>query len=291
MNRTRTGAIEGKASGDGRRWVAGAAGLLAGLVLLPGLAGAQVVEPRFELRLDYFQAEYDSSVRFDSVQLGLGTTLDLESDLGVEDSAGVERVNLQIRTGRRGHIVVDHVSMDRNGMGQVSRDFVFGDFLFQANADVASSVSTDFTAVGWRFDFARDPITEVALSLSVAQIEIDASVRGPVGIVGGPSIEVEEHGTIDGPVPMLGLHVARWIGHGRLSGYVRYLSVSDLDGWSGDITDAGFGLDWFFTANLGLSAGYSATEINGENTSTDLDGLTKADSSFSGFRAGVILSF
>ena len=71
MNRTESKSIQGTVGGDGRRCAIGAALLLVGLLVAPAVAGAQVVEPRFELRLDYFQAEYDSSVRFDSAKAGL----------------------------------------------------------------------------------------------------------------------------------------------------------------------------------------------------------------------------
>ncbi len=269
-----------------------AAGLASvGLWIASPLA-AQPIDPRVELRADYFAANFDSSVRFDAIDFGIGTTLDLESDLGVEDSADILRAELALRTGNRSRLTVDYVAFDREGSAVVGRQFRFGDFVFRADADVTSATETRFAALGWRYALIKNPSSEFGFSLSAAWVEIDASVSGLVVVQGGPSFEVVESGDVEGPVPMLGLHGAWWLGDRfRLSAAGRYLDIDDLDGWSGSALDLSARFDWFFLDNVGVGAGWASTEIEAENTEPDDDGLTRAESAFDGLRVGLTLAF
>lgn len=260
------------------------------LALAPALL-AQPVDPTFELRADLFQANFDSSVRFDSLDLGLGTSLDLEEDLGVEDSADVLRAELALRTGRRGRLTLDYVTFDRDGSAVVGRQFRFGDYVFRADAAVSSSTETRFAALGWRYALVKNATSEFGLSLSAAWVEISASVTGQVVINGFPSLAVSESGDVEGPVPMLGLHGAWWIGDQfRLSAAGRYLEIEDLDGWTGSALDLSARFDWFFLDQLGIGVGWSSTELEAENLDPEEDGLTRADSSFDGLRVGLTLA-
>jgi hypothetical protein len=255
-------------------------------------AAAQPLDPGFELRADLFRASFDSSVRFDSAELGLGTDLDLESDLAVEDESDVVRGELLFRTGNRSRLTLDYAAFDREGEGVVGRTFRFGDFTFRADADVVTQTETSFAALGWRYALYKDPRSEIGLSLSVAWVDISASVAGLVVIQGGPSIEVEESGEASGPVPMLGLHGAWWLGDRmRISAAGRYLEIDDLDGWGGSALDLGARFDWFFLDNLGVGGGYSATTLEAESNDPEEDGLSKAESSFDGFRVGLTVVF
>lgn len=255
-------------------------------------AGAQPLDPGFELRADLFRASFDSSVRFDSADFGVGTDLDLESDLQVEDESDIVRAELLFRTGRRSRLTIDYTAFDREGQGVVGRTFRFGDFTFRADADVVTETDTSFAALGWRYAFFQNPSSEIGLSLSVAWVDISASISGLVLIQGGPSIEVEEKGEASGPVPMLGLHGAWWLGDRmRITAAGRYLEIDDLDGWGGSALDLGARFDWFFLENLGVGAGYSATTLEAESNDPEEDGLSKAESSFDGFRVGLTVVF
>ncbi len=260
------------------------------LALAPALS-AQPVDPTLELRADLFQANFDSSVRFDSLDLGLGTSLDLEEDLGVEDSADVLRAELALRTGRRSRLTIDYVTFDREGSAVVGRQFRFGDFVFRADAEVSSSTETRFAALGWRYALVKNATSEFGLSLSAAWVEISASVTGQVVVNGFPTLPVSESGDAEGPVPMLGLHGAWWLGDRfRLSAAGRYLEIEDLDGWTGSALDLSARFDWFFLDQLGVGVGWSSTELEAENLDPEDDGLTRADSSFDGLRVGLTLA-
>ncbi len=262
------------------------------LLVAASPAAAQPRDPGFELRADLFRASFDSAVRFDSRQLGIGTDLDLERDLAVADESDLLRAELLFRTGRRSRLTIDYTAFDREGEGRVGRTFRFGDSTFRADADVVTRTETSFAALGWRYAIYQDDRSELGLSLSVAWVDISASVTGLVVVQGGPSIAVEERGDAEGPVPMLGLHGTWWLGRGlRLAAAGRYLEIDDLDGWGGSALDLSARLDWFFLDHLGVGVGYSATRLEAASNDPADDGLTRAESSFDGFRIGLTVVF
>ncbi|HSM12518.1 MAG TPA: hypothetical protein VLA66_00475 [Thermoanaerobaculia bacterium] len=267
-------------------WLAGAALCLS--LAVP--ATAQRPNPSVELRLDYFQPSFDSSVRLDSEELGIGTDLDLEGDLAMEDDTGAFRANAVFRPGRRARITLDYHAFEREGSAVVGREIQFGGTVFSANADVRSTLDSQFVAAGFGYALLATEQAELGLSLSVAWIELEATLRSDVFVAGIPVFEVVERGETSGPVPMLGAFGAWWLGDRfRLLGDARYLEVSDFDGWDGSALDLGVRFEWFVIDNLALGVGYSLTDI--EATSREARDLGRADYSYDGFRAGVTVAF
>jgi len=265
-----------------------AAASIAGLAAPP--AAAQSPNPKTEIHVEYFQPSFDSSVRFDSEQLGIGTDLDLERDLNMEGDAGALRADLLFRPGRRSRIHVDYHAFDRDGSAVVGRRVQFGGTTFRADAELSSTLKSRFIAVGYGFDFLAQENAELGLSLSVAYVELDATLSGLAVVQGGPSVEIEEKGKTDGPVPMLGVFGSGWIADRfRLGGYVRYLQVGDFNGWEGSALDLGGRFEWFVIDNVAVAVGYGKTEI--EAKSKEFRQLGRANYSYDGFRLGVTFAF
>jgi hypothetical protein len=270
------------------RLVALAAPAIVGLAFGTPAAVAQL-DPAVELRVDLFQGSFDSSLRLDSREFGVGTELDLEQDLGLEEDVDEVRAELLFRTGDQSRLTIDYMAFDRSAAGPLGRPIRVGDFVFVGDIEVASSVESQFVALGWRYDFLAAPESELGLSFSVAWLTIESEITGSVRL-GGTTFSATETGDAEGPVPMLGLHGAQWFGDRfRLSGAVRYLEISDLDGWSGSTLDYGARFDWFFLENLGVGVGWSGTDIEAEFD--DQDDLGRADYAYDGVRAGLTVAF
>lgn len=265
---------------------------MAALVLAAAApAVAQRPDPKVELRLDYFQPSFDSSVRLDSEELGIGTDLDLEGDLAMEDDTGAFRANAVFRPGRRARVILDYHAFERDGNAVVGRAIQFGGTVFNANAEVQSTLDSQFVAAGFGYALLATEQAELGLSLSVAWIELEATLSSTLQIPGVPvAVEIVERGSTDGPVPMVGVFGAWWLGDRfRLLADARYLEVSDFEGWDGSALDLGVRFEWFVIDNLALGVGYSLTDI--EATSREARDLGRADYSYDGFRAGITVAF
>jgi hypothetical protein len=261
-------------------------------------AGAQTAEPMVELALSYYQPAFDTRVRLDSAELGTGTDLSLEDDLGVEDDASELRGEVSIRMGSpRFHLVLDHVEFERSGSNVLGRSVQFGAVVYAANAELVASVESSHTGAALRWSFVRNPTSDLAVSLGVSHLDVAASITGraittangaPVG-----SVDVAEKGDASGPVPLVGLHGLFWLGDRlrlRLDG--RYIDIGELvdeDKWSGSMTEYGASIDYFILPWLGLGVGYAATAI--EADFNDEDELGSVDYDFDGLRGTVTLLF
>jgi len=271
--------------------------LFAGAIflLLPAAAAAQPTalgrsDSRVEIHLEYVRPSFDSSVRLDSAELGIGTEIDLERELGLDETGSGARAELLFRLGRRNRLTLDYTAFDRSGSRTITESIQFGDAIYTASAEVDSTLDSRWLAAGWRFAFVAEPQAEVGFSLNVAWIEIEASLSGLATLGDGPPLPIEESGQVDGPVPMLGLHGSFWLGDRvRLSGAARYLDIDDLDGWSGSALDYGAQVEWFLLERLALSAGYGGNQIEAE--SSEAGTLGHADLAYDGFRAGLTVRF
>ena len=273
------------------------------LALVATLGGAsalraEAIDPRVELALAVYDPSFDSKVRLDSDVLGLGTGLDLERDLGIESSSQELRAEVGFRLGRRFRLDADHVGFDRSGHNTLTRQVQFGDVVYAANADLAARVKSTHTGVSLRFSFVSTPTTDVAVSLGGSWLDVSAELSGlasatasgvPVG-----SALIAEKGEASGPVPLVGLHGAFWAGDRvRLRLDARYFDLdtflNDYKGWSGSMTEYGFGADWFVLPWLAVSGGYAGTRIDADFDDGDNIGSVKY--AFDGFRLGTIFAF
>jgi len=260
-------------------------------------AVAQRAEPIVELALSYYQPAFDTTVRLDSAELGTGTDLSLEDDLGVEDDASELRGEVAIRLGSRFHLVLDHVEFERSGSNVLGRSVQFGDVVYAANAELDASIESSHTGAALRWSFVRNPTSDLAVSLGVTQLDVAAGISGraittangaPVG-----SVDVAEKGDASGPVPLIGLHGLFWLGDRlrlRIDG--RYIDIGELvdeDKWSGSMTEYGASLDYFVLPWLGLGVGWAGTAI--EADFNDGDELGSVDYDFDGLRGTVTLLF
>jgi opacity protein-like surface antigen len=258
--------------------------------LAPASAQTQAIDPTVEIRVDYFEPDFETTLRLDSSSLGIGTSIDLEDDLLMEGDAQELRAELLFRTGERSRITLDYSAFEREGSATIDHEIQFGDVVYHASATVDSSFDSRLAAIGWRYFLVKEDAGEFGFSISVAWVELEATLSGDASLPGGPVLILEESGDAEGPLPLLGLHGAWWLGGGlRLSGAVRYLEIDDFDGWSGSALEAGARLDWFLTQNIAVGAGYYLTEL--EADFEDGDRLGSAEYTYDGPRVGLVFAF
>jgi hypothetical protein len=256
-------------------------------------AGA-TTDPMVEITIGYYQPDFDSSVRLDSSELGTGTEIDLERDLLVADDAEEVRGEVAIRLGRRNRLVLDYVSFDREGENTLSESITFGDVVYKGDVALRAAVESSHTGVAWRFSFVETPAVSLAFSLGASLLDVEASLEGEALLTAdGVPIAgelVRETGDANGPVPLGGLHGRWWLGQRiRLAADARYFDIDDFEGWSGSLLEWGARLDWFLTPNVGLGAGWAATDI--EADFEEESSLGSIDYAFDGWRAHLILAF
>ena len=279
-----------------RRAMSAAALALVALASAAAPALAASDEPTVELAVGYYQPSFTTDVRLDSATFGQGSDIGLERELGVDDSAGAVRGEVGFRISERNRLVADYVAFDRSGNSTLHREVQFGDVVYAADADLSTRVKTRQASASWRFSFVRTDTVDLAVSLGASWLDLEAETSGVASAaVGGlpvGSTDIAEQGKASGPVPLAGLHGRWWLGDSlRLAADARYFDVNNFHGWSGSIVDYGARVEYFFTRNVGLGAGWLGTRLKADFEGSGSSGAGHLDYRLDGAELRAIFAF
>ena len=219
-----------------------------------------------------FFATHQTLARVDSGQLGTGTLVDFEGDLGLETSTETARFDGYLRLGRRHQLRAGYISLSRGASAQLNQQIQWGNDVFDVNAGVDTQVNLVLVPLSYRFAVVKSDRVDFGLSAGVFALFADASVAAPsAGINGAESANF--------PLPVLGADIdialaprVFLVGGGD---YFR-LSLDQVDGsWS----EFRGGLEVFLNRNVGVGAVYRQVNLNIDGTGA-LGGATSGTDIF-----------
>ncbi len=218
-----------KSSGGRRFFVLGLATILAA-ALAPALAAAQEYPliDRFTLSLAGSNIGLSTEIRLDSRELGLGTTINFEDDLGLDSSKIIPAVFFQARLGRRHVIDGSWSKADRNSTSQALDEIQFGDIIIPGGSQVALSYDQEQFLLGYSYYFLLRDRWGLGLRVGARYLSLTT-------ILTVQTLDLEEEADAAYPLPFLGFSFRygisknnRW----RLISNFGWLSVDigDVDG-------------------------------------------------------------
>lgn len=243
---------------------------------MPAKAQEHSVLDRAVLRVGSYVVSGNSTLQVDGRQGELGTRLDLEETLGLEDSDTVLDLSATFRLGRRHQLGLSYYDVSRSGSRAVDQEIRFGDTVYAVDATLDSSFDT--RVVGFTYTFfpvARDRFA-LGLGLGVDYLSVEASVSGRLAVVGGGGgvqLEATESASDDLPIPLVRLELRYGIlPRLLLLSEVAYLDVNELEDWSGTALDLSVALEHRTFRNLGFGVSYSLLDIDAETQAQRLTG-------------------
>ncbi len=93
----------------------------------------------------------NTSIRIDSERLGVGTELDAEDDLGLEETEIQPRAAFRWRPGRKHELEGGFQFAERNAEKSLDRDITIADTTFNAGAAVAVTFNTNQAFLNYRY--------------------------------------------------------------------------------------------------------------------------------------------
>lgn len=217
------------------------------------------IADRFTVRGGLFFADHATMARIDSETLGVGTLVDLETDLGLETRTRNARVDAALRLGRRHTLRGGYLRLSRGAEIQLQRQIQWGDEVFNVDVGVESAIELTLVPVSYRFSVVKSDRVDLGLSAGVFAAFLEASLDAP-------SVSIQESESLDAPLPVLGadLDVALAPGLFLLAGAELFsLSIEDVDGtWS----EFRGGLEYFPLRNVGIGAVYRYVSIEVDGT-------------------------
>jgi hypothetical protein len=165
------------------------------LTLAAAAASAQAVAapdpgPRLWLKMVGHAAKIESSARIDeafgSSPSSVGTTIDVERELGPDDKKLVGNLEFGVRLGERWRIEVEYLQARRGGSSTLGRAILFDGLTFAQGSPATSEHRVTFTRVNAGFAFVRQASAEVGVAFGGSSIDHRLTLRArPAGAAPG----------------------------------------------------------------------------------------------------------
>jgi hypothetical protein len=270
------------------------AGAMAGVSLIlfserPAGAQAEPLWPTFAISAGAFLAESDSTLRVDATELQVGTEVDFEGDLGLDEEETLVSARLEWRFAKRHQLALSYFASDREGGGRLERTIVVDDTVFPVGLDVESALERrqiELAYTGW---LVREESFGAGLSLGIVHYDLDASIRGRVQIGPFPFFR-EESWSESAPIPMIGAELrGAPLDRLVLFGRVRYLPRVKVEQVEGEALGFTAGAEFRIVGPLAVGVGYESDSLELEADEEEWHG--KADLDLDGFRVYLRAAF
>jgi hypothetical protein len=209
---------------------------------------------RIRVSLGAMHVSNSTTVRADSSAGVVGTVVDGEQTLGLDESDWEPKFQAVVRVAERHRIVFDYFTLDRNGSTTVKSPILFRDVTFVQGDPLQSNLSLRSFGLGYEYSFWHSEQLEIAGVLGIHDTDVSALAK-----VDTPTRHVTQSDDQAGPVPTLGID-ATWVISKRFYVNLRgqYLTAH-IDNVSGKLGFYDFDFLYRFRANVSFAVGY--TEI------------------------------
>jgi hypothetical protein len=266
--------------------------LLLSTLLATAALEARAAEPldTFSARIGGYITDFDTDMRADG-QSGDGTRIDLQRDLGIDQSNAIAAASLSWRPWEKHEFGLSYYRDSGDATRQIDRDIEFDGEVYETSSTLRAELDMDaydIYYVYWAMD--RDSwvlgprlgLVWYSIGLDVS-LEVDAN-GNQVGGTLGSSVSA------DVPAPSIG-GSWRWVpgdSDWRLSADVGYFAA-DINNIDADVTFGRFGVEWFPWENWGASLDYTMRRITAEAERGSFNGNFRFVDS--GLRLGVVYRF
>ena len=236
----------------------------------PALAQKGANIPLFDTFNFRFESSFvttNTEIRFDSKELGLGTTLSFEDDLGLDGTKATPSLSFEWQLGRRHRLGIRWQEVGRNSTAQALTEIEWdGEIIpIDANIDLIYDYETyalDYTYYPWIKDRWA---AGFGLGLRTLSILAVITVEGmTVGESGGADFTA--------PLPYINFEYRRMLSaKWRLKaglGYF-YLAIGDYSGWQGIVR---FSIENNTFKNVGFGAALNGSTVVADADSEDFFG-------------------
>lgn len=155
---------------------------------------------KYMLRLGAYIVD-DSNTQFSLAgDLGFGTVIDYQKDLGGESRNTIPRIDAYYRFNPRHRINFTAFSIDREGARTLAIDVVINDESFSASSTLNSDIKYTLYKLGYGYSFYHSPKVELSITAGLNVTTYDLKFESSAGN------KIESAG-FTAPLPMFGLHM------------------------------------------------------------------------------------
>jgi hypothetical protein len=228
-----------------------------GTAVLAAPASAQAVGDRFWISGSGFLANVDTDVRSTlAVNPGGGTEIDLEDDLGLDDSELLPAIYAGAKLGSGFVITGEYYALNRDTTATIDRTITVDDVTYPVNASITAGFKTAIYRFTIGYSFIRNDTTEIGAAIGLHATDLEFSLSGQ-GSSGGAPVSVQtRRKDFLAPMPTVGLYgTFEVMPHVTINARADYLSLG-IDDYDGSILNAQASISYRFTDTFGIGVGY-----------------------------------
>lgn len=220
-------------------------------------AAAQTSEDRFWLEASAYMPKIDSSIQVDSpANPDIGTEIDVETDLGLDNDEALPAFLAGARLGGRWTIIGEYYAIGRDATKSLERTIVVEDVTYPVAASVTTNFDTDVYRLVIGYSFVRNDKAEAGAAIGLHATDFQIGIEG-MGSVGGVSGQTEaRRQDFLAPLPTVGVFAGVELAPNlRLSGRADYLSLSIGD-YDGRLLNAQAKISYRVTRHVGVGVAW-----------------------------------
>ena len=180
--------------------------LFAAALASPALAAKKKDKPGWEdwdrLNIDVgvFSATQDTTLRLDAFDGAIGTQIDFEDNLGLDDREEQPRFDLLWRYKKRSSVSVSYFKLERNTVAPLTITIKWGDIVIDPVISPAVRTVYDIEVISaqWGYSFFRTPKWDARFTIGIYAMDFFASIQDPAAAQ-------QEEGDVLAPLPVVGM--------------------------------------------------------------------------------------
>jgi hypothetical protein len=213
--------------------------------------------------LGTFAQAFDSRIRLDGKYGEAGTTIDLEQDLGLPSQQDDFNLKAFYRFTDRSQLRFDFLTWNRSSTRVLEREIRWDDEVYEAGAQVDAQGDGQMYNLIYQYAFFNNGKVNFGLDGGLSTFILDTKVTRHVSVVeGGTGTTQTELHTKILPVPVLGLHLEMTLVKRLFWRANAYIFDASVAGYDVKLWEAWTSVDYFVTRNVGLGAGFAATNAD-----------------------------
>ena len=214
----------------------------------------------------YFIEDTNTKVAINSSVGNIGTSIDLERDLGTDGRLSVPRIDGYYRFNNKHRIEFGWFKVDRKGTKTTTLEIKVGDEIYSANSVIDTKIDTNFLKLAYAYSFYKSPKVELSLIAGLNLLDYSLSVNNRTS---GRT----EAADVTAPLPVFGLRMdyvitPRWLVHYKFQ--TLYIELDD--NLSGSLVDAELGVEYRWFKNIGIGLGFNHFALDATVKSSSYNG-------------------
>jgi len=233
---------------------------------------------RLNVSVGAFFANLDTKVRLDASEFAIGTAIDFESDLGLEETKTRPIFDLRWRFAKRHVLDFTYFNLDRSGEQINTVTIRFGETVFEPNLQVPleSFLDIEVFEVAYKYSVIHDARKDWSIGLGLSAQDLKAGIR-----LNTPNEDeiVREEGDFVAPLPTFGTSFTyafndKWLLDLSLGWLDVKIDIGSKE-FDGGITDVSGGVRWKAFRNVGFGVAYLYFDVNVDVEDSDWLGFVK----------------